>query len=343
MNREYANVLEFLNNTSPTECELTAKLQSSGSVDLPGNAPALITDKNSVIPQLLWEDVLHMMRPVYRFGSKQEYHALFLRSARQELTEHTHNYFEMIYVLSGSSAHCINGNMETLHAGDLCILSPSVRHIQYQDAVSVTAKVIIRPSYFTNICPGLLWKADYMGSFFINSIYARNHEQYLLFHTDPDSSIRAKILEIGYESLRDDTYSDRIVSGLLMSLLITLARDCPPTLPPVPAKNSYREILHIMKKEYDTITLDALAKRLHYSVPYCSKYIKKLFGTNFSNLLYQIRFQMAEQYLRHSELTVIQISKKLGYENPENFIRAFKKYFHMTPAQYRKYFNPPQC
>lgn len=194
-----------------------------------------------------------------------------------------------------------------------------------------------------NICPGLLWQADFLGSFLIGSLYLKNFDQYLLFHTDPDSETSAKVLEIGQESLRNDTHSDLLVAGLLMSLLILVTRDYPPDPLPTSAKSAYHEILLLIKREYDTITLDALAKRLHYSVPYCSKYIKKLFGVNFSGLLSQIRFQIAEQYLRYSDLTVVQISRKLGYENPENFIRAFKNYFHVTPVQYRKSHHPPQC
>ena len=336
MNNEYVDIFDFLNCKSDSEHELTARLHQPDSSDSSDNAPTSEFEKNRVIPQLFWDDVLQMMQSVYRPCPEQEHYTLFLKSARQELAEHTHSYFEMIYVLSGSCVHCINGNMETLQAGDLCILSPSARHIQFQDPASVTAKVIMQPSYFTNVCPGLLQKADYLGVFLINSIYAQNYEQYLLFHTAPDSAIRARILEIGRESLRDDHYSDRIVSGLLMSLLIILTRDYPLSLQPAPTSNAYHEILSVLKKEYDTITLESLAKRLHYSVPYCSKYIKRLFGLNFSHLMFQIRFQMAEQYLLHSDLTVIQISKKLGYENPENFIRAFKNYFHLTPAQYRR-------
>lgn len=326
MNNRYVDVVDFLNHDSEQEHRLTDKLQT----------PVSEAWEDLALPHLLWDDVLQMVRSVYHISPEQERHILFLRSARQELPEHTHSYFELIYVLSGSCTHCINGNMETLQAGDLCILPPLARHIQFQDPASITAKLIILPSYFTHICPGLLQKADYLGSFLVNSIYAQGCEQYLSFHTSQNSSIRSLILEIGQESLRDDDYSDRIASGLLMSLLTRLARNYPSDLQSTPVRSIHHDILALLQKEYDTITLESLAKRLHYSVPYCSKYIKKLFGINFSNLLQQVRFQIAKQYLQSSDLTVIQISQKLGYENPENFIRAFKKYFSMTPAQYRK-------
>ena len=88
-----------------------------------------------------------------------------------------------------------------------------------------------------------------------------------------------------------------------------------------------------------SITLEELARHLHYTVPYCSRYVKKLFGCTFSQLLNQIRFQKAHLFLKNSSLTVNQISKMLGYENPENFMRAFKKIHKMTPSQYRALYH----
>lgn len=43
-----------------------------------------------------------------------------------------------------------------------------------------------------------------------------------------------------------------------------------------------------------------------------------------------------QAYHLSADMSVNQISETLGYENPENFIRAFKKNFHMTPARYRQ-------
>lgn len=70
-------------------------------------------------------------------------------------------------------------------------------------------------------------------------------------------------------------------------------------------------------------------------IPYCSKYIKKCTGSTFSQLLKKVRFQKATELLINSNLNIRSISDTLGYENPENFIRAFKKEYHLSPTQYR--------
>ena len=92
----------------------------------------------------------------------------------------------------------------------------------------------------------------------------------------------------------------------------------------------------MIRQNFSTITLSDLARHLHYTVPYCSKYLKEHLGCTFSELVRRMRFQAAEDYLINSDMSVNQISETLGYENPENFIRAFKKNFGMTPARYRQ-------
>lgn len=332
------HVVDFLNNNNHTsEVDLINRLQTSEQTNNSfAFSPILGIQNSDCLPQLSWDDILQIARNAYNIPSDQEHHIIFLKSAREELPEHTHSYFEIIYVLSGTCTHSVNGNMETLQAGDLCILPPPTRHTQFKNSGSVSAKLLVLPTYFNRICPGLLQKGNALGTFLTNCIYSQNNEEYLLIHTGQNSPVRAEILEIGQEALNGDVYSDLIISGLFMSLLVRLCRDYQVDLKSVPSRDIVHEILDILQNEYANITLESLANRLHYSVPYCSKYIKKLFGCNFSYLLRWCRFQIAENYLVNSTLTVNQISKIIGYENPENFMRAFKNQYHMTPTQYRE-------
>lgn len=286
-------------------------------------------------PQIEWKYLLRLMKDENILLSDHQRYILFFQSNQEALAEHTHDFFEMIYVCSGICCHSINGKSELLKSGDFCILPPLAHHIQSHDITSIVAKLLVLPSYFTDICPGLLQDNDTLGSFFINSIFSHTSEHYLLFHTEQSSEIRKIIQRIAKETRNDTAYSDQIVSGLVMALLSGLAKDFPADVQFSPIRNISHEIMSVMQKEYDTITLESLAARLHYSVPYCSKYIKKLFGSNFSSLLKQIRFQRATEFLLYSDMTVNQISKRIGYENTENFIRAFKQMYHLTPTQYR--------
>ncbi len=132
-----------------------------------------------------------------------------------------------------------------------------------------------------------------------------------------------------------DDYTDRVLSGMILLLSTSLIRTHQDAVRTAPDNEKDSEIVSLIYEHYDTITLSALAEKLHYTVPYCSKYLKNHLGCNFSELLGKIRFQKAENFLVNSEMTIAEISRTLGYENPENFVRAFKSRYRMTPSQYR--------
>jgi len=58
-------------------------------------------------------------------------------------------------------------------------------------------------------------------------------------------------------------------------------------------------------------------------------------GTNFREIDFEVRMELAAQYLELGSLTSQEISNILGYSQPSAFFRAFKLWFGMTPSQYR--------
>ncbi|WP_099363539.1 response regulator transcription factor [Fredinandcohnia onubensis] len=96
-------------------------------------------------------------------------------------------------------------------------------------------------------------------------------------------------------------------------------------------------LLEIIHNEYnEEVTLDSIADKLHYDPHYLSKVFKKELGINFSDYLMNYRLEKSKELLIHSEYTVKEISELLQYNNPQNFIRFFKKMLGITPGEYRK-------
>ncbi len=52
--------------------------------------------------------------------------------------------------------------------------------------------------------------------------------------------------------------------------------------------------------------------------------------------LQHYRFRLASQYLRTSNLSIQQISNKVGYSSETAFSQAFKRVFDLSPKQYRQ-------
>ena len=95
-------------------------------------------------------------------------------------------------------------------------------------------------------------------------------------------------------------------------------------------------IITYIQENYRDITLGRVAGKFHYTPEYTSKFIKQTSGKTFSELLTQIRLEQAAKLLKNTALSVGDISYDIGYENPETFIRNFKKVYKKTPAVYRR-------
>lgn len=97
----------------------------------------------------------------------------------------------------------------------------------------------------------------------------------------------------------------------------------------------HNQIVSLIRKENGSISLETCAQLMNYHPSYIWKLLKKK-NTTFTNLVNQEKLNLAKKYLAETELSVAEISEKLNYSNPQNFIRFFSKYAAATPGEYRK-------
>lgn len=88
--------------------------------------------------------------------------------------------------------------------------------------------------------------------------------------------------------------------------------------------------------QYD-ITVNELAAHKYFVNPsYLSRLFKLQTGKTFSKYLIELRMQKAAKLLRESNLKISDVALCVGYNDVSYFIQTFKKYYFMTPEQYKK-------
>lgn len=90
-------------------------------------------------------------------------------------------------------------------------------------------------------------------------------------------------------------------------------------------------------------TLESVADALHLSPRTLRRRLAEL-GTSFQMILEQLRRGRAVELLLHSSLSIDQIASELGYLDPSNFGRAFRRWTSQSPRTYRttRLFSPSQ-
>ena len=81
----------------------------------------------------------------------------------------------------------------------------------------------------------------------------------------------------------------------------------------------------------ERLTLAEAAEMAFMSPNYFSQYFKKVTGQTFSDYLSGLRIKKAQELLKNSDKSVIDIAMACGFRNMSNFYRMYKKHTGTTP------------
>jgi two-component system, response regulator YesN len=95
-------------------------------------------------------------------------------------------------------------------------------------------------------------------------------------------------------------------------------------------------VQRLLERNYQKgFSLKDAARDTFLNYKYCSRIFKERVGKNFNAYKLELKISSAKELLRKSGCKVSEIAYKVGYHNPDSFMKMFKKVTGMTPSQYR--------
>jgi signal transduction histidine kinase/ligand-binding sensor domain-containing protein/DNA-binding response OmpR family regulator len=113
------------------------------------------------------------------------------------------------------------------------------------------------------------------------------------------------------------------------------------TLPPLEVKSPeelfMQNLIKLMNENIENfdLNIDLLASELNMSRTVFFNKLKSLTGFSPVEFVREVRLERAAEYMRETQLTVSEISYRVGIEDPRYFSRCFKQKFSTTPSEYR--------
>lgn len=104
----------------------------------------------------------------------------------------------------------------------------------------------------------------------------------------------------------------------------------------VPQDMIYLTIEEAFLYDYRDLTLSGLASRVNLGTRQTERLLKKHYNMTFVEKRNEARMSAATLLLTKTQKSIGEISEELGYSSGEHFTNAFKKFYHITPATYRK-------
>lgn len=84
-----------------------------------------------------------------------------------------------------------------------------------------------------------------------------------------------------------------------------------------------------------TVTLVSVSSHINLNPYYLSTFFKQHTGVKFMDYVREAKMKAAAKMLIDPDNRISDVSMKVGYKNPNNFCRAFKSYFNVSPREYR--------
>ena len=94
-------------------------------------------------------------------------------------------------------------------------------------------------------------------------------------------------------------------------------------------------MIHLLRHNELSIK-DASLQAKHNEIDVLQNYIRKNYSIDY---LIHVRLEEAEKLLAKSNITVSDISDRVGFHSPSHFSKTFKENNHCTPSQYRKRYS----
>ena len=101
-------------------------------------------------------------------------------------------------------------------------------------------------------------------------------------------------------------------------------------------RSLYEEAIAIVEQEYaQDLALDDIARRVATSRRQLQRSYAEVGNTTFREHLTAVRMERAGDLLRHQSLTIREVAHRVGYRQPAQFAKAFRRHHGSAPSSFR--------
>lgn len=242
--------------------------------------------------------------------------------------EHTHEFWELLFVIKGPLENVINGKKYVLNEKAILLVKPQDKHRSYTRKGSFAEfyNFEIRESFFQQLLESID-KSLFEEVLSQENIYIECDE--IMFQQL--RSLMAHINTMKEKDYREkQRYLQIVIARIISELLLRKTG----------GKRGYFLIEEIFTYMRDPEKMNCTLAELAQSFGYCSEHILRIFKKNGldspSKEWKKIKLKFASELLTDTSKTIMEISEMIGIANINYFSKIFKEFFGESPSMYRK-------
>jgi len=261
------------------------------------------------------------------------------KSPKNELSDHIHDYYEIVYVYSGKGTFFIDDIFYDMQQGDVFLIPNNTIHRAMPDKDQPITSTII---FFS---PTLLYNVLLDDSFFYLHLFemTKKMKNYKIsLKKENQKRIEEQLLTIFHETTNKKLGFRHASLLIVHQIILDLFRSHTDKKQNIMETNTYgpdwiKEILvYINDNLSQQLNLTELSNEALVSTSHFSRVFKRTTGMGLTVYLNTKRVIKAKELLLETNHTISYIAEICGFESMTHFHRIFKKYIDMTPVNYRK-------
>ena len=259
---------------------------------------------------------------------------------------HKHEFIEMVYILSGTAMHRVDGKTSRVKRGDLFIINMDTVHAFYVDPEPqepfVAYDLMFTPEFFDRSIPGSHALEALSSSFMFYSLFGSRQEFHPYFSVSGSSyTMFGELFNKIYleHRGREKGYLE-IIRAYMIELIITIFRmEDSGARRPGSARNhrAVDYIIRYIREHYrEPISVQELADRVYLSRDYLGRFFRETTGLTITAMIQKVRIEHVCHLLSATDRTVSDIAADCGFEDMKFFYGVFKKHMGLLPGDYRR-------
>ncbi len=93
---------------------------------------------------------------------------------------------------------------------------------------------------------------------------------------------------------------------------------------------------YLLQHMEERITIEELARIFHINTTTLKAVFKSVYGNSLAAHIKEHRMERAAELLRSTDLSILEIAGRVGYDSQSKFSAAFKSAYQVLPKEYRK-------